>query len=793
VIVNHLWQSSLFVVAVWGLTLVLRTNRAAVRYWLWLAASVKFLVPFSLLVSLGGQLGWRTAVPVASQPQVSFVMGEISRASAAPVVAVAASPGFNFVPVLAGIWVVGIAVGVVLWVRSWLRIRRALRAGRRNRLPHLGGQLPVLSSSTRMEPGVFGIFRPVLLLPEGITERLTEAQLEAILAHELCHVRRRDNLTGAIHMVVETIFWFHPLVWWIRARLINERERACDEEVLRLGSSAEVYAESILEACKLYLESPLACVSGVTGSDLKKRIEAIMANRCAARVNFSKKVLLMVAAIAAVMGPVVVGVLNAPFAIAQSHAGFDVATVKLFKQGSRPENRKITAAHGSLMMEQQSLRECITWAYNLTAASQISGPEWLDTDQFDIAAKADESTSPEQLRAMLQALLAERFTLSIRHTTEQRPVYALQVGKGGPKLRELQEEPGSWMQLDHNGDFMMFHMESSMVRLTHFLPSFLDHPVVDKTGLAGIYDMTLKVQMEPGAAWPPVGQVFHGFGMTPGIFGAVEALGLKLVSEKGPVDVLVVDHAERPSGNEQAFFRKVSWSPQAAPKAFEVASVKINKSGAMESDVQLLPGGRVTLRNVPLKLLVGLAYRVRPNMISGAPFWLDADRYDIVAKAYPGASEDELRVMMQTLLEERFKLELHREQKQLAGYAMVVAKTGAKLGTPDAKRPDDSGCNPQAASVQGQHHVVCHVQMEELAEALPMLAPGYFDKPVVDKTGLEGFYKLKLDWTGARQIDLLGGRTIFDAVELLGLKLESRKVTLPAIVVDHVERTPTEN
>ncbi len=117
---------------------------------------------------------------------------------------------------------------------------------------------------------MFGIFRPVLLLPEGITERLTAAQLEAILAHELCHVRRRDNLTAAIHMVVETVFWFHPLVWWIRARLIDERERACDEEVLRLGSEAEVYAESILEACKLYLESPLACVSGVTGSDLEE-------------------------------------------------------------------------------------------------------------------------------------------------------------------------------------------------------------------------------------------------------------------------------------------------------------------------------------------------------------------------------------------------------------------------------------------------------------------------------------------------------------------------------------------
>ncbi len=101
-------------------------------------------------------------------------------------------------------------------------------------------------------------------------ERLTPSQLEAVLAHELCHVRRRDNLTSVIHMIVEAVFWFHPLVWWIGARLVEERELACDEEVLRLGSEPRVYAEGILNVCKLYVESPLRCVSGVTGSNLEE-------------------------------------------------------------------------------------------------------------------------------------------------------------------------------------------------------------------------------------------------------------------------------------------------------------------------------------------------------------------------------------------------------------------------------------------------------------------------------------------------------------------------------------------
>jgi len=155
---------------------------------------------------------------------------------------------------------------------------------------------------------VVGLLRSVLLLPEGIMERLTAEQLESVLAHELCHVRRRDNLLSALHMVVEAVFWFHPVVWWIGARLVEERERACDEGVLSLGGEPRTYAEAILGVCKLYVESPLVCVSGVTGADLKKRIEAIMSNRMGLGLNFAKKVLLTSVGAAALVGPVAIGV-----------------------------------------------------------------------------------------------------------------------------------------------------------------------------------------------------------------------------------------------------------------------------------------------------------------------------------------------------------------------------------------------------------------------------------------------------------------------------------------------------
>src|SRR5215471_354430 len=291
-VANHLWQSTLFAAAAWLLTLALRKNHASVRYRLWLAASVKFLIPFSLLVSAGSQFAWRTS-PVMGPSPVFRAVDQISQPFALPVNAVptvAAVPSSSPVPALMlGVWFCGFAISAAVWYRWWRRFRAAIRAS----TPlHLDLPIPVMTSPDRLEPGVFGIRNPILLLPEGIGDRLTAEQLQSILAHELCHVRRRDNLAAAMHMVVESVFWFHPLVWWIGKRLVEERERACDEEVLRMGNEPHVYAEGILNVCKFYLQSPMACASGVTGADLKKRIDAIVANRVSPSLNTARKLLL---------------------------------------------------------------------------------------------------------------------------------------------------------------------------------------------------------------------------------------------------------------------------------------------------------------------------------------------------------------------------------------------------------------------------------------------------------------------------------------------------------------------
>src|SRR5262249_42754499 len=161
-----------------------------------------------------------------------------------------------------------------------------------------------------IEPGVQGVINPLLLLPADISDRLDDEQLEAVIAHELFHVERRDNLTAALHVIVETIFWFHPFVWWIGSRLVDERERACGEDVVECGSDPEVYAGAILKVCQYYLASPLTYVSGITGSFLRKRIEDIMAHQFGERLNFGRKLALAVAGVVVAV-PLVGGLINA--------------------------------------------------------------------------------------------------------------------------------------------------------------------------------------------------------------------------------------------------------------------------------------------------------------------------------------------------------------------------------------------------------------------------------------------------------------------------------------------------
>ena len=600
---NHLWQSTLFAVAAGLLALTLRKNHARARYWVWLTASVKFLIPFSWLVHIGNRLAW-THASVGTNAGVFFVMEQATRPfsqgiKVMPVISHAATPTalqsqFHSLPaLLTAAWLVGFAVVLSMWCVRWRRVAVGLREAtplregreievlrRLNRIAGLRVPLQIVISPATLEPGIFGIARPVLVWPKGISEHLDDAHLEAVLAHEVWHVRRRDNLAAAMHMVVEALFWFHPLVWWLGIRLMEERERACDEEVLELGSERQVYAESILKVCEFCVGSPLACIAGVTGADLKKRMVYIMTERIARKLDFGRKVLLSAAVFAALVVPIGFGVMNATQDRAEAQTETTGAVAAKFDVSVKPSELSTSTYAGSgvhmiRMMYgpdgfralNTSLLSIIQEAYGVQANQIVGAPDWVRTSAYDIEVKAEgsgdntQSTDPRlrqpEIRRQLQALLADRFKLTLHHDSRQLPSYVLVVGENGAKLQPTKyaDYPDTakgpdgkgihrmmMMQQDGSGQVMgIGAQKSSLAEFAQQLSMQLGTKVVDKTGLTGQYDFNLH--WSQAAADNDASDSAAGRSLSTAI---QEQLGLKLVPQEGPVDVLVVDHVEKP-------------------------------------------------------------------------------------------------------------------------------------------------------------------------------------------------------------------------------------------------------
>ncbi len=571
------------------LALALRRNQARVRYWLWLAASYKFLLPFSWLVSIGHRIQWHAAQAIVP-PTLSAMVDAVNAPVFLTAISSTKSAPDHLSVLLYIIWAVlacGFATVIARWFVEWLRIRRIVSVASPLKL---GLPIRVVSTAARLEPGVFGVFRPVLVLPEGIAARLTRAQLKTVIDHELCHVRRRDNLTAAVHMLVEALFWFHPLVWWLGARLLDERECACDQEVLQAGSQAQVYAESILKVCEFYLECPLKCVSGISGSDLKKRMERIMKKHFGEALSARKKFLLAFAAVIALAVPVVAGVLTSARLLSQPSASqllssasgepaFDVVSItakKVDKPGDLLGNTHYLPL-GTYTLNHMGLRPLIAEEFFRDYNKRrlvIGGPDWIDSETFDIKASAKGSPGMEEEHLMIQRLVEEKFKLAMHHEVRQLPIYALVMVEPlrlGPQLtlhsdsakcsnsRLEQPGPSEPMPAYCKGFFMnprpgnMRETGNEVVMKTFgtFLSQSLDRTVIDRTGLNGTYDFAIEFApswgwgSEPaadGSAPPPSG--------LPSIFTAVrEQLGLELLPQTGPVDVIVIDHVEEPMTN----------------------------------------------------------------------------------------------------------------------------------------------------------------------------------------------------------------------------------------------------
>jgi uncharacterized protein (TIGR03435 family) len=564
---NHLWQSTEFAGLAALVALALRKNAARVRFGVWLGASLKFLVPFSALAAAGSALASRLPWPQASTALPAVTAAAHFETVVIPIT-VSSLPQASGVPwawILGGLWLAGSGALAGRW---WLQWRRTARLARKAE-PRAASGMCLRVTEGAVEPGVFGILRPVLLVPVGIEDQLTAEQLEAVLAHERTHIRRRDNLWAALHRVVETMFWFHPFVWWIGARMIAERERACDEAVLRAGGDARAYAGGILGVCRHYMDAPLACASGVSGGPLQRRVREILEGGWGR--NLSRKGLTTLAALLAValLGPVAAGMIYAQsgpteFAAASIRPGEQPGPARKISFGMRVDPQRLTA-------ENMSLKDLITRAYGLRPY-QVVGPDWMTTERFNVTGTTTAPVAQDKITELLQPFLVRQFGIKMHRETKTMPVYLLEMAPGGPKMSpESSSLPGAEGHIAlapaaaSLGRFMMrlspqglnLVGTATMEQMARVLSLQLDFPVVNKTSLTGVYKIDLTFSTPDGrvtmGGLPHVPQMDgQTMKMTaPSIFTALpEQVGLMLEKTKAPLELLVIDSANKtPLGN----------------------------------------------------------------------------------------------------------------------------------------------------------------------------------------------------------------------------------------------------
>jgi uncharacterized protein (TIGR03435 family) len=528
---------------------------------------------------------------------------------------------------------------------------------------------------------------------------------------------------------------------------------------------------------------------------------------------------------------------------------FDIADVHVSAKTRNPFARPSPARGGRYELKTATMVDLIRSAYGFDADKILGGPNWLEMDRFDVIAKEPADTTPDTRKLMLQSLLADRFNLKFHKDTKPLPTYALIAGKK-PLLKPADgtEEAGCKVDTGSNvpaegritlmtsrdgggtttinlapGGLMHYTCRNmTMAAFVRELRSMIGvdlgtNPVVEGTGLKGAYNFDLRFTL---TFMGPMGA--NGAERIT-MFDAVEKqLGLKLEQRPVPTPVLVVDSVNRqPSENPHGVAEALP--PIPAPTEFEVADVKPSDPGGRGGRFQTQPGGRLVVQNMALSFLIMRAFDSNNNdEIVGMPKWSN-DRYDVTAKApstgesAPSLAQDALAPMIRALLVDRFKMTYHTEQKPVSAYTLVAVKPKMKKADPNS-RTYCKNTNAPPNAPPGSQVITCqNATMAQFAERLQNAAPG-LNWPIEDATEIEGGWDFTLTYSRSPMIfngpvggrgggdagpagatiptaaDPSGGLTLFEAVEKeLGLKLETRKRTLPVYVIDHLEQKPTEN
>jgi uncharacterized protein (TIGR03435 family) len=497
-------------------------------------------------------------------------------------------------------------------------------------------------------------------------------------------------------------------------------------------------------------------------------------------------------------------------------------------------------SNGRLIIHQATLMLLIATAYNLPQTRFIGGgPPWVAFPRYDIMAKVPPGTAMETARLMLQNLLAERFKLVVHPGEVEVPAYLLALANDKPNLKaSATEEEGAckprYSPPSGPGSIPSMGLECKVVSMKSLATSleqiesrdYLPYgtPVIDATGLKGLYDFDLK--------WTPKYSLPKAGPSGVSIFQALGQAGLDFEFKTTPRPGLVIDSAiEEPTPNAPDLAKIM---PPLPPPQFEVSTVRPAKPGAQRQG--RFSGDEFNFHTFPLKFFITWAWDLdqRNDETLVAPKWIESDLIDIDAKVADTAignssmgrsnsmNFDDFRPMLQAQLIDRFQIKYHTEQRPIDTYLLEadhpkLTKTNPTERTACGEGPAANAKDVSLTNVMINSQESCwNVTMDQFAAQLHHIAPDYFFNPVVNATGIEGSYDLSLSWSsadltqsgGPGQVpasaaaegapaaseDPNGAVSFFDAIRKeLGLKIVKEKRPGPVLVIDQISEKPTEN
>ena len=721
-----------------------------------------------------------------------------------------------------------------LWIGSRL-FRRSCATGQ------VAGGIEIRESEALTAPVTLGILRPAIVLPSD-WRQWDSVKSGAVLAHERSHVQRHDVWVQLLSGLHRALLWGSPLSWFLHRRIVQSAEEASDDAAVAAICDRVCYAETLLEFMQrgVWTTGPGGASMAHYGSPAK-RIRRVL-NSSTLSKGVTKR---SVAAIAAVALP-----LTYMIATAQTRPQFDIADVhvsaevgRAIPSGPASQMRGGGIRAGMYQIQNATMVDLIMTAYGIDSDKVVGGPSWLELDRFDVFAKTPASTSVDTARVMLQALLTDRFKLTLHRDSRPLAGFVLTVGKGeAPKLKRAagSGSTGCRMTPQYTDTELAARRQAAVLAgqanpailqtflftcqnmsMTAFAEAMRKMPdakfptVADRTGLSGEWDFNFRYTSQPPASAAASEAdvekitIFEALG---------KQLGLKLEAGDVPTPVIVVDSVNRKPTDNPPNVKAIL--PPPPPAAFEVASLKLSAPNAPEvRSPGPQPGGRFEVQNFPLNFLIRIAWGLPSNgTLQGKPSWLDSMRVDLTAKLpstdatrgiVGGANMEAFAPALKELLTERFRVAIHTEQRPVPGYALVGAKPKIRRADPSVRTkcfegPGADGKDPRVSNPLLSRLVTCrNMTVPEFAQRLAGLSGAYLrNQLVVDATGIEGAYDFTLNFTagmggagGPSDVSIPdGGITLFEALEKqLGLKLEKRNIPAPVVILDHIEQKPTEN